>query len=201
MRLRILDEGHRPLQKVGLRLARALSPDDHAPGPMSTLSYRRRFFGKHMAGCAQEAMREARHWSMAELELMAAFVSHLNGCQPCIGDHAAAASSGLLNPNQIADVLADWRTADVSERLRATLGFLEKVAMRPDDVGTGDITPLRAAGVDDEAIAEALYVGFVFDALNRFADAFDFPVPSTAGSKRTARFLHRFGYRLASLPG
>ncbi len=204
MRLTILNDGHRPAQKMALRLARATSTADRTPGPMATLSYRRRFLGKQMAGCLQEAMREAEHWPVAELELMAAFVSNLNNCEACAVDHAAVAAGGLsgsLSGGQPAAVLDDWRTADISERLRATLGFLEKVTLTPDAVGPSDIGPLRAAGVSDEAVAEALYVGFVFDTMNRFAGAFDFPVPSPAESRRTAKFLRRFGYRFASLPG
>ena len=45
MRLSILDDGHRPLQKALLALV-ALTTDDQAPGPMRVLSYRRELFGE-----------------------------------------------------------------------------------------------------------------------------------------------------------
>jgi hypothetical protein len=79
MRLRILETGHRPLQKILLSLiklyARVL------PGPVLTMSYRRKLFGRPFAACLQEGMRGAKAWRVGEIELFAAFVSKLNACQ------------------------------------------------------------------------------------------------------------------------
>ncbi len=80
MRLKILENGHRPLQKIALALIRAGS-GGHVPGPIAVMSYRRELFGKYIAGCYQEAMRGATEWSVGEVELFAAFVSRLNECK------------------------------------------------------------------------------------------------------------------------
>jgi len=80
MRLSILADGHRPLQKALLALA-ALATDGQAPGPMRVLSYRRVLFGQTFAACVQEALRGGRAWSLGEVELFAAFVSRLNECK------------------------------------------------------------------------------------------------------------------------
>ena len=74
-------------------------------------------------------------------------------------------------------VLDDWRTAPVDERLRATLGFLEKLTLSPGEVGPEDVAPLRAAGVRDEAIEDAILVCTLFNVMDRIADALDFEVP------------------------
>lgn len=79
MRLRILEHGHRPLQKIVFKLFKIIC--GVVPGPILTLSYRRELFGKHLAGCFQEAMREAKEWSIGEVELFAAFTSKLNECR------------------------------------------------------------------------------------------------------------------------
>ena len=79
MRLRILETGHRPLQKILLRLIKLYSRD--LPGPVLTLSYKRKLFGQPFAACLQEGMRGAKEWSIGEIELFAAFVSKLNACQ------------------------------------------------------------------------------------------------------------------------
>lgn len=78
MRLQILDNGHRPLQKLILGLLRAAN--GHVAGPILLLSYRRELFGKQMAPCFQEGMRRAAEWTLGEVELFAAFVSKLNQC-------------------------------------------------------------------------------------------------------------------------
>ncbi len=98
-------------------------------------------------------------------------------------------------------VLADWRTAPVSEALRATLGFLEILTLRPADVDTESLAPLRAAGVPDEGIEEAVRVCFVFSVLDRLADTFDFPDPPPGGHQRLAPLLNRLGYWIASVAG
>jgi hypothetical protein len=78
MRLEILKSGHRPLQKLFLRLiARIVG---QVPGPIALMSYRKEIFGKGLSGCLEQAMREATRWTQGETELFAAFVSSLNEC-------------------------------------------------------------------------------------------------------------------------
>ena len=54
-------------------------------------------------------------------------------------------------------VLNDWRTAPVDAKLRATLGFLEKLTLNPGEVRPTDVEPMRAAGVSDAAIEDAIH--------------------------------------------
>lgn len=64
-------------------------------------------------------------------------------------------------------VLVDWRTAPIDPKLRATLGFLEKLTLTPAEVRPADIAPLRRAGVTDEAIEDAIQVCALFSVYNR----------------------------------
>ncbi len=80
MRLRILENGYRPLQKVILNIVRAIT-GGKVPGPILVLSYHRELCGKYLAACYQEGMRKASEWSLGEVELFAAFVSRLNECK------------------------------------------------------------------------------------------------------------------------
>jgi alkylhydroperoxidase family enzyme len=98
-------------------------------------------------------------------------------------------------------VLADFRTAPIDERLRAMLAFLEKLTLRPKELGADDVRAVRAAGNDDAAIESAVYVAFVFNTMDRLADAFDFQVNSTAGLKWVARILLGVGYGAGCVPG
>ena len=101
----------------------------------------------------------------------------------------------------MAAVLADWRAAALDDRLRATLGLLEKVTLDPGELGPADMAPLRAAGVSDQAIEEALYVAFVFNVMDRLADAFDFDLPAAHSLRHNGRLARWFGYGMTSLPG
>ena len=91
-------------------------------------------------------------------------------------------------------VLADWRTAPIDPKLRATLGFLEKLTLTPAEVGAADLVPLRSAGVTDEAIEDAIQVCALFNVYNRLADALDFYVPAGDGHAALARFVLKRGY-------
>ena len=77
------------------------------------------------------------------------------------------------------------------------LGYLEKVTLTPAEVGPDDIVPLKTAGLNEEAIKEALYVCFLFNLMDRLADAFDFHVPEVDDGK----FLYKMGYWAGSIPG
>jgi alkylhydroperoxidase family enzyme len=92
-------------------------------------------------------------------------------------------------------VLEDWRTAPIDEKLRATLGFLEKVTLSPDVVGADDAALPRRAGVSDAALRDAVYVCALFNLIDRISDALDFAIPTPEGFKKGARMLLKFGYR------
>jgi hypothetical protein len=80
MRLSILDQGHPLRTKVLFALIKTVSR--HAvPDVVKTLRYRPEFFGSPMSAVFQEAMRGPSPWSVADRELMAAFVSNLNQCE------------------------------------------------------------------------------------------------------------------------
>ena len=109
------------------------------------------------------------------------------------------ASSG--SDKLVVAVLADWRMAPISEKMRHTLGFLEKLTTAPTEVGPADVEPARLAGVSDQALEEAIYVCFLFSVMDRLADALDFEIHSAEGFQIGGRVLASRGYGGLSLPG
>ena len=93
-------------------------------------------------------------------------------------------------------VLEDWRSAPINAKLRAQLGFLEKLTLRPDEVRPRDIEPLRAAGLSDEAIEDAINVCALFNIYDRMADSLGWYLPEPAGYAASAQNLIRRGYLL-----
>lgn len=74
-------------------------------------------------------------------------------------------------------VLADWRTAPIDDQMRATLGFLEKLTLSPDEIQPEDIRAMRAAGLGDQAIVDVIYICALFSLIDRVADALGFAIP------------------------
>ena len=92
-------------------------------------------------------------------------------------------------------VLANWQTAPVDPRVRAMLGFLEKLTLEPQAVASADIGPLRAAGLTDAAIEDAINVCALFNMYDRVADALQFAIPDAKGFAVSAKMLLTRGYR------
>jgi hypothetical protein len=80
MRLSILDSGHSLATKAILFMIRR-SMRIPVPDVIKTLMYRPDFFGKPMGAVFQESMRGPSEWSVAEREMMAAYVSKMNECE------------------------------------------------------------------------------------------------------------------------
>ena len=74
-------------------------------------------------------------------------------------------------------MLADHRSAPVGAGLRATLDLLQKVTLAPAAVTAGDVAAVRAAGVSDAAIEDALAVCACFNLIDRIADSLGFDLP------------------------
>ena len=93
-------------------------------------------------------------------------------------------------------VLDGWRTAPITPKLRAQLKFLEKVTLWPDDVRPQDVEPLRAAGLSDHAIEDAIQVCALFNIYDRMADSLGWYLPDHAGYAASANNLMKRGYLL-----
>jgi alkylhydroperoxidase family enzyme len=68
-------------------------------------------------------------------------------------------------------VAADWRSAPISPQLRATLGFLEKMTVTPNELVPADADAVLAAGVSREALIDAIHVCALFSMIVRLADS------------------------------
>jgi alkylhydroperoxidase family enzyme len=93
-------------------------------------------------------------------------------------------------------VQRDWRTAPVSPRLAATLGFIEKLTLRPDEVTRADADAVRAAGVSEEALLDAIHVCALFSMIVRLADSLGWDVPPFESFFERADAMLAGGYSL-----
>ncbi|WP_412539979.1 peroxidase-related enzyme [Longispora sp. K20-0274] len=193
MRLRVLDQGHRPRQRLALRLMRLLSRT--APDPVVQVSlYRPELFGQAWMRFVESAMRGPSEWTEGERELFGAFVSRLNACEFCVGVHEGTTTL-LLGPGDV-DRLDHWRDGGFGPKVTAMFALLEKVTLKPDHVRPADVRTVRAAGLSDTAILDALYVGFLFNTVNRLANALDFRWRTDTDRMRLAAGLVRSRYHV-----
>jgi uncharacterized peroxidase-related enzyme len=156
--------------------------------------YRPDFYGAHAKTFTHEAMRGRSTWSVADRELMAAYVSKVNDSPFCVGAHTATSAQAFHDPEKVAAVLADLDSAAIEDGLRATLGMLGKLAAE-GTLTADDIRAVRSAGVSRPQIEDALAVGFAFNTTDRLANAFGFKMLSHEGFEAGAKYLLKRGYR------
>ncbi len=83
--------------------------------------------------------------------------------------------------------------------MRATLAFLEKLTLRPDELGSADAYAVRAAGVSDQALREAATICALFNMIVRLADSLGWDVPSPDRLQARAPAMLEGGYALEAI--
>ena len=68
-------------------------------------------------------------------------------------------------------IARDWRTAPLNPVDRALCAFAVKLTHHPHDMTPADLDALRAHGLDDDALHDAVQVIAYFNYINRVAGA------------------------------
>jgi alkylhydroperoxidase family enzyme len=93
-------------------------------------------------------------------------------------------------------VLDDYTTAQIDDKLRATLGLLKKMSLDHGSLGPEDVRAVLRTGVSKQAIRDALEVAFLFNIYDRLADSMGWDVPAISGGyyQVVAKRLLKHGY-------
>ncbi len=118
-----------------------------------------------------ELMRGPSPLSVAERELIAAYVSRLCACDYCAGAHGATAAR-LGFPAAVLDALvADLDSAPVSDALRALLGFVRLLTLTPTRISAEDVAAVTAAGWGELALNHAIGIASRYVMATRISHA------------------------------
>lgn len=121
--------------------------------------------------------RTSPAWSKGEIELFASFVSAQNDCNFWVLSHGAVASR-YLGEDVVYEAFADWTKARVRPEVKASLGMLAKLTLRPLEFGPGDMARLLETPISPAGIEQAVVIGgYVFSYQNRMADALGADIP------------------------
>jgi uncharacterized peroxidase-related enzyme len=192
MRLREIDRGDSIFNRLLIAFISLVS-GMRLPDAARVAFYHKDFFGSPMGAWTQAAMRGPSGWSVGDRELMAALVAKWNSCDFCVGAHGAVAAKEIER-SLVDTALADYRTAPISDGLKATLEFLEAMTLRPTELTSESAAPVFEAGVSAEALKDAIAVGAVFNIVTRYANALDFALPTANEFDRAASMLLKRGY-------
>jgi uncharacterized peroxidase-related enzyme len=112
-------------------------------------------------------LRDSSPLTVAERELIAAYVSALNSCDFCHGAHAIAAGVHGIDEHVLAAVIGDVETAPIDDRLKPILLYVRKLTRTPATMTTGDAQAVYDAGWDERALFDAISVCALFNMMNR----------------------------------
>ena len=83
--------------------------------------------------------------------------------------------------------------------MAATLVFLEKLTLRPDEIEASDADAVRAAGVSDAALRDAVTVCALFSMIVRLADSLGWDVPTWDRLQQRAPAMLEGGYVMRAI--
>ena len=76
-----------------------------------------------------------------------------------------------LDPELVAALKEDWRTAKLDDRDRAMLTYVEKLTKNSPSIWRDDMDTLHNVGFDDTGILQITLIASFFNYINRIADA------------------------------
>ncbi len=118
----------------------------------------------------QALLRGPSPLTVAERELIAAYVSGLNACRYCHGVHTATAEAFGIPEDTMSALLADVATAPVPERMKPLLRYVWKLTLTPAKITPGDAEAVLAAGWEEQALHDTVAVCGLFNLMNRLVE-------------------------------
>jgi uncharacterized peroxidase-related enzyme len=120
---------------------------------------------------AEALLHEPNSLAPGERELIATYVSYLNDCYFCQTVHGAIAAAHLDGDEDLVRrVKADFKHADISEKLKALLVIAGKVQRGGKNVTAQDVEAARALGATDTEIHDTVLIAAAFCMYNRYVD-------------------------------
>lgn len=115
----------------------------------------------------QKLMRGESELSNGEREMIATYVSGLNGCEYCVNSHLPTMKNFGIAPTLIEELLRDIDSADIDEKLRPVFHFCRKLTIAPTSITQRDVDRIFDAGWGEEALHTIVGVTCRFSFMNR----------------------------------
>lgn len=108
--------------------------------------------------------------SVAERELIAAYVSGLNACNFCFGAHKNYARAFGIDEAVIDALIVDIDSADIDPKIKPILHYVAKLKDLPPRLTGADAQSVYDAGWSEHALFDAIQVAALFNLMNRIIE-------------------------------
>ena len=180
-----------------------INVDENLPGIRSLMAFSPQT-AEPMGKLANLMLRTNEGLSMAEREMIAAYVSYLNDCFYCQQSHGAIAVCYLNgNKDLVEQVKKDFQQADISDKLKALLSIAGSVQKGGKHVTEEQIKKAKEEGATDKDIHDTVLITALFCMFNRYVDGLAANTPTDLSSyplraKQIAE--HGYGNYIFSIP-
>ena len=134
-------------------------------------------------------MRGPSPLSAAERELIAAYVSSLNGCRYCRGVHTATAELLGTPAGTVERLIDNFDDAPVADKMRPVLAFARKLTGDAAAIRRRDVEAILHAGWSEDTVYYTAAVTALFSFMNRLVEGLGIeldPAYVPAAAKRLA---------------
>ena len=115
-------------------------------------------------------MRGDSDLSVAERELIAAYVSSLNACSFCFGAHKLMARAFGVDEALMDALVSDPATAPVDPKLRPLLAYIGTLTRSPSMLTEADAQAVYDAGWSEAALYDAIQTCALYNLMNRIVE-------------------------------
>lgn len=129
--------------------------------------------------------------TVAERELIAAYVSGLNACNYCFGAHQAIAETQGIDPELFQELMEDPATSEVKPELVPLLAYVKKLTLTPSRITPADAEAVYEAGWPERALFHAIAVCALFNFMNRMVDGTGISPSNETPEERRKRFENK----------
>jgi uncharacterized peroxidase-related enzyme len=151
----------------GIRSLMAFSPETAEP----------------MGVLANLLLRTNEGLTMAERELIATHVSHLNDCFYCQHSHGAIVTCYLHDNNELVDaVIRNPEHASLSDKMKALLAVAGSVQKGGKHVTAEQVERAKQSGASDKDIHDTVLIAAAFCMFNRYVDGLASNTPTDMSS-------------------
>ena len=125
---------------------------------------------RHLNSFAESIMRGSSSLTEAERELIAAYVSGLNGCSYCLGVHSSTAIEFGINIDVFEALMVNISSAPIDYRLKPLLHYVRKLTLSPSKMVQADAENVHAVGWDEKTLFNAIAICGYFNLMNRIVE-------------------------------
>lgn len=150
--------------------------------------------GRALIDLLTATLRQPSALSEGERELIAAYVSALNGCRYCTGIHGQVAAAFGIDETLLTRLIDDLDGAGVDPKLLAILRYAKVLTETPARITEAHKKAVHEAGWDERALHDAINVICLFNFMNRLVEGHGVQPGDHAFYREPAALLHANGY-------